>query len=171
MDVVEYDVTKDLKLVKPGKFRYRMKIGTVPQGKNSQKSFIWLSKAILSRAYFLKIQHPLVEDYTFTSLRYMVKNDKRFKAVDTLQDIKDLLGKIDSEADLHLWLYASENPWVEAYSYKKVGKLYRVRFRTAPGSLGCNYMEEFRYYNSDGERVKNKKIKTFTIKDCGEILI
>ena len=170
MDVVSYNVTKKLKLLKEGVFRYRMKIGSIPPDKNSAKSFIWLSKALLNKNYFWKVTHPLIEDYTFTTLRFMVKNDKRFKAVDTLQDIKDLLGNIDTVADLHLWLYVSQRE-DEAYSYKKIGKLYRVRFRTPPSTLGCYYMEEFRYYNSNGDRVKNKKIKEFTIKNCSEIMI
>ena len=168
MDVVKYGVTKKWKLQEKGKFRYVMKMGTIPPKKNSTKSFIWLSKALLKPNYFWKETHPLVWDHTFTSLRYLKKSNNRFNAVETLHDIKDLLGDIDTVAELHLWLYASE---YEPYSYKKIGKLYRVRFRTPESSLGCYYEERFQYYNSNGDRVKNKKIKSFTIKNCSEIMI
>ena len=165
IDMVKYEVTKKLKLQKEGKFRYIMKMGIIPPKKNSAKSFIWLSKALLKQNYFWKETHPLFEDHTFTSLRYLKKSNNRFNAVETLQDIKDLLGNIDTVAELHLWLYASE---YEPYSYKKIGKLYRVRFKT---SSQCYYEERFQYYNSNGDRVENKKIKSFTIKNCGEIMI
>ena len=171
MDVVKYDVTKKLKLQKEGNFRYVMKMGMLPPKKNSAESFIWLSKALLDKNYFWKVTHPLIEDYTFTTLRFLVKEDNRLKAVDTLQDIKDLLGNLDTVADLHLWLYASESNSYEAYSYKKTGRLYRVRFRTAPNVLHCYYEEYFRYYNSEGKRVKEMKLKGFTLKNCSEIMI
>ena len=166
-----YGVTKKLKLMKEGEFHYIMKMGSIPANKNSTKSFIWLSKALLKSDYFWKETHPLVEDHTFTSLRYLKKSNNRFNAIETLQEINDLLGNIDTVAELHLWLYASERNGYEAYSYKKIGKLYRVRFRTAPSTLGCYYEERFQYYNSHGDRVKNKKIKSFTIKNCSEIMI
>lgn len=169
MDVVKYDVSQKMKLIKVGEYRYVIKMGSIPSAKNSQKSFVWLSKALLKPNYFWKETHPLVEDHTFTSLRFLEEGSTRFKAVEVLQDIKDLLGEIDAVAELHLWLYASENE--QAYSYKKIGKLYRVRFRTQPSTLGCFYEERFQYYNSNGDRIKNKKIKSFTIKDCDEIMI
>jgi hypothetical protein len=170
IDMVKYGVSEKMKIEHEGKFRYIMKMGMIPSKKNSTKSFIWLSKALLKQNYFWKETHPLIEDHTFTSLRYLKKSDNRFNAVETLQDIKDLLGNIDTVAELHLWLYASE---YEPYSYKKIGKLYRVRFRTPAMALtlGCYYEERFQYYNSNGDRVKNKKIKSFTVKNCSEIMI
>lgn len=171
MDVAEYDVSKNMKLMNEGKYRYIMKIGQVPSGTNSQKNFILLSNALLKSYYFWKETRPLIGDHIFTTLRFVEQGDNRFKAVELLQDIKELLGKIDTPAELHLWIYASERVGYQPYSYKKSGKLYRVRFRTVPNTLGCVYEEWFYYYNSNGNRVKNRRLKHFTIQNCEEIMI
>ncbi len=171
VDVAQYDVSREMGLKQPGVYRYIMQLGKLPSKKESQKSFIWLSKTLLKPDYFWQETIPLLGEHIFTTLRFVEVGDKRFKAVESLQDIKELLGSIDTPAELHLWLYASERSGYEPYSYKKIDKLYRVRFRTSPNTLGCLYEERFHYYNSRGDRVKNKRLKLFTIPNCEEIAI
>ena len=163
-DVVTYEADRSLKLKKEGKFETLMHAGKVELNKRRKRELLWLSKAILKKSYFWGMQYPLFEDYRFTSLRF-IDESGRFKAIDTLQDIRDMLGNIDTEAELRLWILASERRYGEPYSYKKTGKLYRVRFREI---FVCSYEERFRYYNKEGDVVKNKKIKEIHKKNCEE---
>lgn len=167
-DVVEYDVTKELKPKKEGAFRTLFRAGPVQMNKTRKAELVWLSKAILKKSYFWKREIPLFADYVFYSLRFIEKGDPRFKAIETLQEVKEMLGSIDTEAKLLLWITASEKWYPAPYSYKKEGKLYRVRFLF---KQSCDTYELLCYYNKNGDVVKNKKINQKHIKECSEIMI
>lgn len=128
---------------------------------------MWLVNALLKKEYFWKeMLMPPGSAYGFTMLRFLEAGDKRFKAVSELQDINDMLGSIDTEAELHLWLLAKKE--YHPYSYKKEGKLYKVRFSSR--SLDCYYVEYFKYYDKNGKVVKEKKLKEYRIKNCDIIM-
>jgi len=167
-DVVSYEVTKDLKLRKEGVFNTLFKVGPVSMNKRRKDELIWLSKAILKKSYFWKKELPLWGDYVFYSLRFIEKGDSRFKAIETLQEVKEMLGTIDTEAELLLWITASERWYPVPYSYRKEGTLYRVRFIF---DQGCDPYELLRYYNSNGDVVKNRKVNLRHIKECSEVVI
>lgn len=166
-EVVTYEVNPALTLKKENKFKPFMHAGNVRLDSKRKKELLWLSKAILKKSYFWKRRYPLLEDYSFTSLCF-IDGSGRFKAIETLQDIREMLGDIDTEAELRLWILASEQPYMVPYSYKKIGNLYRVRFQAVSY---CHYEEFFRYYNKKGDVVKNRKIKKIDKKNCEEPVI
>jgi len=166
-EVVTYEVNPTLTLKKENKFKPFMHAGTVKMDSKRKKELLWLSKAILKKSYFWERRYPLLEDYSFTSLRF-IDDSGRFKAIETLQDIREMLGDIDTEAELRLWILASEQPYMVPYSYKKTGGLYRVRFQVVSY---CHYEEFFRYYNKKGDVVKNRTIRKIDKKNCEEPVI
>jgi hypothetical protein len=166
-EVVTYEVDRTLPLKKENKFKPFMHAGTVKLDRKRKKELLWLSKAILKKSYFWKRRYPLLEDYSVTSLRF-IDGSGRFKAIETLRDIREMLGDIDTEAELRLWILASEQPYMDPYSYIKKDGLYRVRFQTVSH---CHYKEFFRYYNKKGDVVKNRNIKKIDKKNCEEPVI
>ena len=129
----------------------------------------YLAKAIMKPNYFWKYQQPLLNDYTFYSLRFIDSNDGNLKAIETLDEVRQFLGKIDTAEELELWLMASEH-YRTRYSYKKIGKTYRVRFFDS--DLGrCNFHEYFRYYNENRRVLKKKAIREIHVKGCVEVQI
>jgi len=171
-EVVSYhvDVINDtsFKISKYPNLNKTMQVGHLQMNTTRQKELQWLSKAILSEDYFWKEAHiPSVLTYTFTSLRFIDESGK-FKAIDKRQDILDMMGNIDNEAKLHLWLYSSRD--ARYISYKKINNLYRVRYSSSSG-LSCRYEEFFNYYNNRGKLVKTKKVKSYKIKGCTYITI
>ncbi len=169
MDIVNYDVAvgdkSDLELLPKMKFHTVAKMGKTV--KFSHRKQLWLVNALLKEEYFWKqMLMPPGSMYAFSMLRFLEEGDKRFKAVSELKDINDMFGSIDTEAELRLWLLAMKE--YRPYSYKKVGKLYRVRFSIS--SLGCYYTEYFKYYNKNGKVVKEKKLKEHRIENCDVIM-
>ena len=138
--------------------------------KLNEKSVQYLAKAILKPKYFWKFPQPLLNDYTFYSLRFIDANDGKLKAIETLKEVQQFLGKIDTEAELLLWIMASDHPRRVSYSYKKAGKTYRVRFFDS--DMGqCYFHEYFRYYDENGKVLKKKKLREVQVKGCIEIMI
>ena len=138
--------------------------------KLNERSMQYLAKAILKPAYFWKFPQPLLNDYTFYSLRFIDAKDGKFKAIETLDEVRHFLGKIDTEAELKLWIMASDHPFRESYSYKKIGKAYRVRFFDS--DLGqCYFHEYFRFYDEKGKVLEEKTIRNVHVKGCVEIMI
>ena len=168
-EIETYAVDPQLKLKKD---RYNdnemvMQVGSVKMDNQKQKERNWLSKAILKKSYFWKRQLPLLNDYRFTILRF-INQSGHFKAIETLKDLRQMLGTINTPAELHLWIIASERSYMQPYSYKKIGKCYRVRFQIVSF---CSYEERFRYYNEEGDVVKNTKIREIVKKNCEEPVI
>ena len=138
----------------------------------SKKSELWLAKAIMKKEYFWKDIVPATTMYSFTSLRFMEKGDNRYKAVTELKDISDMLGSIDTMAEWQLWFYVTRSEYgvTQAYSYKKVGKLHRIRFASV-NAFSCDYHEYFNYYNDYGKLVKTKKLKEYAVKECAPAVL
>lgn len=157
----------------PEKFKVTSKIKLGKATKPlSKKTELWLAKAILKKKYFWKKMMPPSSIYAFTTLRFMERGDDRYKAVTGLQDISDMLGKIDTMAEWQLWFYATRTQLdiTSAYSYKKVGKLHRIRFASV-NPFTCDYHEYFNYYDDFGKLVKSKKLKEYAVKGCAPIMI
>jgi len=138
--------------------------------KLNERSMQYLAKAILKTEYFWKYLQPLINDYTFYSLRFIDAKDGKFKAIETLDEVRHFLGEIDTEAELKLWIMASDHPLRASYSYKKIGKAYRVRFFDS--DLGqCYFHEYFRFYDENGKILSEKTIREVDVKGCIEVVI
>ncbi len=126
--------------------------------KKQKDGLTWLKEAIIRDGYFWQYtisENPTIPDITtYISLRF-IDEDSRLKAIETRQDIKDILGDIDTPAELSLWLYTSNTSlnMKSIYSYKKIDDLYRVRFYE-DWYWKCLTLEHFVYYNSKGVEVK-----------------
>jgi len=141
-----------------------------PRMNLNKKSMQHLAKAIMNSNYFWKFPQPLLNNYTFYSLRFIDADDGKLKAIETLDEVRQFLGKIDTEAELLLWIMVSEDPFRRAYSYKKFGNTYRVRFLDS--DLGrCYFYEYFRYYDENGNVIKKRTIRKVHIKGCAEAVI
>lgn len=171
MDIVVFQTNesdgKDFTLPSKVKFYNRIKVGK--DVSFPYKKQLWLAKAILKPSYFWKSLMSPSALYSFTSMRFLEKGDKRFKAITELKDIQDMFGDIDTEAELRMWIMATKPYAVGIYSYKKTEKGYRVRF--AGTGLGCYYKEYFNYYDKRGKLLKTKQLKWYRVKNCSPILL
>ncbi len=171
LDIVNFQTEasdgKHFSLPKKVTFFTRLKVGKAE--KFTYKKQLWLAKAILKPDYFWKQPMHPYSAYGVTSMRFLEKEDRRFKAITELQDIKDMFGTIDTEAELRLWIMAADQYAIGTYSYQKIAQGYRVRFRAS--GLDCSYREYFNYYDSQGKLFKIQKLQSYRIKDCAEILL
>ena len=130
--------------------------------KKQKDALAWLKEAIIRDGYFWQYtisENPTMPDITtYISLRF-IDEDSRLKAIETRQDIKDILGDIDTPAELSLWLYANHflAKYKFIYSYKKINDLYRVRFYE-DRYWQCLTLEYFVYYNDKGVEVKRSSV-------------
>ena len=130
--------------------------------KKQKDALAWLKEAIIRDGYFWQYtisENPTIPDITtYISLRF-IDEDSRLKAIETRQDIKDILGDIDTPAELSLWLYANHflAKYKFIYSYKKINDLYRVRFYE-DRYWQCLTLEYFVYYNDKGVEVKRSSV-------------
>ncbi len=151
--IYEYTLPYDGKVFKfPEKLKFSriLKVGDIQDTRKNNKDSIWLINAILKKEkYFWKETSGSEKIYKVTSLMFMDES-KRFKAIETLQEIKEMLGPIDTEGELFLWIYATTKKYYNIYSYKKFGDLYRIRFSSD--------VMPFKYYNQNGDIVKTEKI-------------
>jgi hypothetical protein len=94
----------------------------------------------------------------------------RMFAIESKKELKEMLGRIDNSSKLFLWLNAiGESDG--AYSFKKIERLWRVRFSFRDLN-GCRYYEGFKYYNQNGDLIKSKTLKSIKLKKrCEEILM
>lgn len=127
-----------------------------------------LAKVIMKPDYFWKQGVPLIFCYNFYSLRFIDANDGILKAIETLDEVRQFLGKIDTEAEFNLWIMASEK-YKKAYSYKKIDKTYRVRFFNSDDGE-CYFNEYFYFYDENGKVIKKQNIREVHIKRCIEAL-
>jgi len=175
MDISNFDsepsLGKYFKWPENLKIRSSIKIGKATKPL-SKKTELWLAKAIFKKKYFWKVMIPPFSIYSFTTLRFMERGDNRYKAITELQDISDMLGKIDTMAEWQLWFDATriQLGMALAYSYKKIGKLHRIRFASVH-SATCFYQEYFNYYDDFGKLIKTKKIKAYDVKSCYPVMI
>jgi len=123
--------------------------------KEQKRGLKFLKTAIAKKDYFWKAYNVPDISYTYTSLRF-IDETSRVKAIETLKDLRDIIGKIDTPSEIYLWLNAKEKHYY-AYSHKKVGKLHRIRFYKDDYTK-CLDIEYFIYYDEKGNEVKRKKI-------------
>lgn len=136
----------------------------------NEQSQQYLAKAILKPSYFWKYPQPLLNDYTFYTLRFIDAQDGKFKAVETLDEVQQFLDNIDTEAEILLWIMASDHPRRRSYSYIKTDEGFRVRFLDS--DMGeCYFHEYFRYYDEKGKVLKEKTLREVHVKGCVEIMI
>jgi hypothetical protein len=144
--------------------RTTFRAGTLPKTPQTHKAHRWLMHAILKEDYFWK--HMLMPPgllYGFMTLHFTTA-DSRLKAIETKEDILQIFGRIDTEIELLLWLYAIGI--TGPYSYKKTKEGYRLRYsRTNPFS--CEYEEYFIFLDAvTGKRSESRWIKRTQIKEC-----
>jgi len=175
LDLINFDTKesngKSFELPSDVVFHKTLKMGKASKVL-SKKTELWLAKAIMKKEYFWKGMLLPSASYAFTSLRFMEKGDNRYKAITELKDISDMLGSLDTMAEWRLWFYATRTMMgmTQPYSYKKVGKLHRIRFASV-NSFSCEYHEYFNYYDDFGKLVKTKKLKEYAVKGCAPIMI
>ncbi len=132
--------------------------------KKQKRGLVWLKTAIAKKDYFWKAHNVPDISYTYTILRF-IDETSRVKAIETLKDIREIMGKIDTSSEMYLWLNARGKHYY-AYSHKKVGKLHRIRFYKNDYAK-CLDIEYFIYYNEKGDEVKRKKIiSKFYLNPC-----
>lgn len=90
--------------------------------------------------------------YRLIGLLFKLEGDTRMKAIETLDEVKQMLGDIDTPSELLLWIYASTKTVDDIVSYKKIGDGYRVRYRYPHQN---KYY--FQFYNHQGKIVKSTK--------------
>lgn len=117
----------------------------------------WLAEAVVKRSYFWKqTLHPFPVE-RFRVLNF-IDQSGRFKAIENRSELLQMLGEIDTEAELYLWLETTMSDFSHPYSYKRIGDLYRVRFQSF-FSFSCDYQETFLYYDMQGSRLKEEVVK------------
>ncbi len=160
---------KHFELHKNYTFHTILKVGKLTISEKMKRySFDYLAHAILNKEYFWKKATPLLWDYTFTTLRFIEQGDPRLKAITEPQDIIDLFGKIDTPAELHIWLKVMYQNLEFLRGWKKVDNLYRIHFKGLNNF--CIYDEHFDYFDKYGKKVKTETIQKYHKKDCDESL-
>lgn len=171
LDIVTFQTNapegKVITLPEKVRFFTSLKIGATDRF--TQRKQRWLAKAILKSDYFWKRPMHPYSAYAVTSMRFLERGDRRFKAITELQDIKDMFGTIDTEAELRIWIMASDRDARGIYSYRKTARGYRVRFRSQ--DLMCNYREYLRDYDREGKMLRSKVLKSYRVKNCSEIML
>ncbi len=144
-----------------------LRIGTYPQTAATRKARRWLMRAILKRNYFWKSRYqPPGDIYGFTTLQFAT-GDGRLKAIETQDEIRQMLGTIDNHAKLQLWLYALNR--TGAYSAKRTRDGYRIRYSYVD-PFSCYYEEYFLYLNAKTGTISEPKwIKKYAVKGCNII--
>jgi len=155
----------------PVVFETIFQAGRLPQSGLHQRDADYLARTVATSAYFWKHQVMLLLSYTIYSLRFIDAKDGKAKAVETRDEVRHFLGKIDTPAELSLWLLASESPHISAYSYMRTKEGYRVRFLD-DDIFSCTYHEYFKYYDAEGKVVRVEPYKKIHYeKPCPEIAI
>ncbi|MBN2248836.1 MAG: hypothetical protein JW682_00680 [Campylobacterales bacterium] len=129
-----------------------------------QRQRRWLAGAVLKPSYFWQAEQPPYPLYSFRILIFKGKKGN-LKAIESREEIRQMLGEIDTEAELLLWLHSSSTNFQRPFSYKKIGDLYRVRY-TVLFSPTCEFHEYFTYYDTKGTLKKTEEIRRFHDKTC-----
>lgn len=171
-ELLGYDVEMDKKdiyrLGKEVKFHTFFKSSAKPLSQKEKKQRRWLAGAIVKPSYFWQAEVPPFPIYNFKILIF--KGTKgNLKAIETHDEIRQMLGEIDTPSELLLWLHSSVLDRQRAYSYKKIDDLYRVRFVDF-FSPTCDYHEYFEYYDREGSLKKREEIQRSHDKMCTPVL-
>ena len=117
------------------------------------KNAYYLMNVLLQQKYFWKYKYTDKGKTEYKVIGLLFKdNSKHLKAIETLDEVKSMLGDIDTPSELFLWIYASTLESKGVYSYKKIGNLYRVRYVFTNTSY-------FKYYDKNGHIVKTEILK------------
>jgi hypothetical protein len=167
-EVLWYDVDMDKKHIY--RLREKVDLHTIFQSSSKhfssleQKQRRWLAGAIVKPSYFWQSEQP---PYPFYSFKILIFKEKKgnLKAIESRKEIGQMLGKIDTEAELLLWLHSASLNLERPFSYKKIGNLFRVRYANLFMPT-CDYHEYFKYYDTEGILQKTEEIKRFHDKTC-----
>ncbi len=152
-------------------FQTLLQVGKLPLSQwRKKRDFDYLAHVILKKEYFWKRAIPLLWEYTFTTLRFMEQGDSRLKAITQPKDILDLLGEIDTPAELYVWMHAvySYDALSFLIGWKKLKGLYRIHFKGLNNF--CIYDEHFDYFDKYGKKIKSTTLKHYRKKGCVEAL-
>ncbi len=162
-DGKKFEIRKDVH------FWYDLKVGKLNMSKaEHRRNLLWLAHALMKPEYFWKKAIPLLWEYDFTMLCFLEKGDARYKAISNKQDILDMFGKIDTQAELLVWLNATHGSlyFLQGYSKTKAG--YKVHFEGDTNF--CEHLNYYEYYDFRGKLLSETKIDRTPIKDCNEAL-
>ncbi len=156
---------RDFKLQEPFKYDTLLSVGALKSKELAHKAREILGNLIVKENYFWKWQEYPTLKYRYILLNYYEKRDARMKAIENKREILDILKRIDTEAELLLWVKAINRANSKPYSYKYSNRVYRVRFFEVSEN-GCHIKEYFEYFNKKGALLKTKLIKDENIKGC-----
>ncbi len=134
-----------------------------------QKDRLYLANTLLNDDYFLKDPQPPFPVFRFSVLNF-IDASGRFKAIENRKELLEMLGDIDTSAELLLWIYVDQRGSSTPYSFKKIGDLYRVRFLNFY-SYSCDYHEFFKFYDTQGNEIKTQEIKKVHDDKCIPVMI
>jgi hypothetical protein len=134
--------------------------------KKDKRDILYLAKLMNSReSYDIKGRYG-----AWGYRRYVVifiNNDGKMFALESKRELKDMLGGINTSAELLMWLRLNYSEYPYSFRYKK--GVWRVRY--SGWDLGrCYYGEYFKYYNSKGAFIRKKEIRHYRKKGCIEIM-
>jgi hypothetical protein len=146
---------KDLKPVFRG--------GAMPATQKVQNDIEALANMMFKREeqYFLYKPHGIRVIFHLVVFR---KNGKTY-ALESFEELKKMLGTLDTPAKLLLWLRLKNLANPASYLYTHGAWRVRFVYRTH-----CSRGEYFEFYNTSGTFVRHKKIKSYRKKNCQEII-
>jgi len=116
---------------------------------------------------FRKRKNYPIKNYDNYQVIIYIDNKGKMYAIENFKELKSMFGKIDTPAELKVWIDLKYKHFNE-YSYKYIQGLWRVRF--SEFNLGnCSYKEYFRYYNKDGKYIKKANYFRHKAKVCPRI--
>ena len=118
---------------------------------------------------FRKTKEYPFKNYNNYQVIIFIDNKGKMYAIENFKELKDMLGKIDTLAELKLWINLKYKHYNE-YSAKLIKNIWRVRFTNFDMSE-CSYLELFRYYNKDGKYLKKQKEFYYKEKNCPKPII
>ncbi len=130
--------------------------------KKAKRDILYLANLMSNRK-----NYPIKKTYGPWGYTYYVvifiNNKGKMFALENYKELKDMLGAIDTPAELLVWLRLKYGEY--PYSYLNKNNLWRVRFSN--WSLGeCYYSEYFKYYNKNGKFIKKIQIRNYHKKGC-----
>ena len=152
-------------LEEPFSYNLLLSVGDIPKSKEVEQSREILAKLILNTNYFWKWQEYPSLKYRYILFNFFEKRDRRMKAIENKEELKKILRKIDTPAELLIWIKANKFYNSNPYSYLKIGSKYRVRFFDVTKN-GCHIKEYFEFYNKDGDLIASKLLRNEDIKGC-----
>ena len=132
----------------------------------NKSDILYLANLMKKRKnYPLKVAYGPWGDRYFIII-FIDQKGKMF-ALEDLKELKDMLGDIDTPAEILLWIRVKNYGF--PYSYLFTNNLWRLRFKG--WDLGrCNYSEYFKFYNKKGHFIQEKLLRKYHKKGCVEVV-